>query len=67
MKDIELNAAEMLARYKTRRIACTLPDGRRPCAWWLRYRKDFRGTANVTDADIRRDAAKRAKELEGME
>lgn len=62
----ETSAQEMLQRHQLRRAANTLPDGSRPYAWWMRYRKDYRDMATMTDADIQRDAARAAKVMDEM-
>lgn len=49
---------DQLERYKTRRADCTLPDGTRPYAWWKRYQRRIGGAKMITEAEIRRDAAR---------
>lgn len=50
-----------LARYFERRAACTLPDGTRPYGWWKRYQQRIGGDKTLSEAEIRRDAARMAK------
>lgn len=52
---------DQVERYTARRAACTLPDGTRPYAWWKRYQQRISSAKMITEAEIRRDAARLAK------
>lgn len=48
----------MRSRYLARRASMTTEDGMRPYGWWMRYQKDYRADATMTQAEIERDAAR---------
>jgi hypothetical protein len=57
---------DQLKRYKARRVLNTLPDGQRPCGWWMRYQRRISQDKTLTDADIQRDAARHARTFEEL-
>lgn len=57
-------ATNQIDRYKARRAANTMSDGSCPYGWWKRYQRQISQAKTISDAEIRRDAARQAKLLD---
>ena len=55
--------ARQVARYQAHRAAATMPDGARSYGWWKRYQTHL-SIAEMAHADIVKDAARTAKQMD---